>query len=125
MLQRVHLLLISSLLLAGAGCRMHMDPGRVATSDQNPFVMIEAGNVEFGGGRWYTRYVVDQATQTCWLMIGASSNPIDCCRVARAADSARPYISWLDATSCVPADAPVTGASRVPTSPSPTTEAAQ
>lgn len=71
---------------------------RAGTSD--PLVVIAAGlanfgggHPAFGGGHAYVRYLIDQSTQTCWLILGDSVAPMDCCALWRV-KAARPHLRW-------------------------------
>jgi len=85
----------------GTGCvTTHMEPGLTRPGQgDDPFVSIEAGNVEVDGSRYFARYVVDRATQTCWMMVAGRIAPMNCCD-ARRAEAVREVVSWEDDASC-------------------------
>lgn len=84
----------------GSACTPRMTPGTVRTGDaDNPFVSIEAGNIETGRGTLFARYVVDRATQTCWLMAYSTSVRLHCCEARRVPAVAR-FVTWEDEASC-------------------------
>lgn len=83
--------------------------GRVLTgSSDDPFVTVEAGNVQIRSGRFYARYAVDRSTQTCWLIVGSSLAAMDCCASRRVA-ALHDVITWESDASCSapPSRAPV------------------
>lgn len=79
---------------------MSVQHGRVlALSADDPLVTVEAGNVQVHGGVLFARYVVDRATQTCWLIVGGGLAPLACCDARRVA-ALREVIAWEDDASC-------------------------
>lgn len=123
------LLLVIACLGLGlvGGCQTSAQHGRVLAGDErDPFVTVEAGNVQFRGGRFFARYAVDRATQTCWLIVGTSLAQMDCCDMRRV-DALRDVTSWANEATCgssggaasapspVPAATPMTPASSEPT----------
>ena len=84
-------------------CATSVEHGRVLESDVNdPFVTVEAGNVQFRGGRFFARYAVDRATQTCWLIVGTALSEMDCCATRRVAQL-RAVIHWQSDATCATA----------------------
>jgi hypothetical protein len=67
--------------------------GTVRAGREDPLVMIEAGLARFQGGGWFVRYLVDKSTRTCWLVMGSSVAPLDCCALTRVKE-ARSHVSW-------------------------------
>ena len=91
--------LLAFALAATAAC-VSSTPGVVRTDTRNPLVSIGAGEVDVGGGSyWRAWYVIDRATQTCWLKLGDSGAALDCCAL-RKVPAAAPYIQWQDDVSC-------------------------
>lgn len=75
-------------------------PGTVRTGDaENPLVAIEAGTLGDPSGDFRARYLVDRATQTCWLMSSGALAPLDCC-AARRVPAVAQFVTWEDAASC-------------------------
>lgn len=92
--------ILVALVALSTACTTHMTPGTVRTGEpDNPFVSIEAGNIETHYGRLFARYIVDRATQTCWLMAYEAVAPLDCC-AARRVPAVAEYVTWEDAASC-------------------------
>lgn len=89
--------------LVSACAPSSMSHGKVRTWDENdPIVSIEAGNLDHGGGtRLFVRYVIDRASQTCWMMTYSSVNRMRCCELARVA-AAREFITWPVEQACPP-----------------------
>lgn len=81
------------------GCTTHMTPGTVRAQDDDPIVTVEAGNIRVGSGQLFVRYVIDRATQTCWLMGYDSLAPLPCCAARRATGVAE-FITWESDASC-------------------------
>lgn len=89
-----------------AGCATSVQHGRVLEgSAEDPFVTVEAGNVQLRSGRFFARYAVDRATHTCWLIVGTSLAPMECC-AARRASALREVITWESDASCGPTPEP-------------------
>lgn len=86
-------------MLVTACFQKSMTPGEVRIAEDDPIVMIEAGNMEFKYGTLFVRYVVDRATRTCWIRIGGSNDRLRCCELARV-EAARQYITWPVAENC-------------------------
>ncbi len=94
-------LLISALAgaLLTACLQRSMTPGEVRIAENDPIVMIEAGNMEFDGGKLFVRYLIDRSTRTCWVKVGGSHERLRCCELARV-PAARQYITWATPESC-------------------------
>lgn len=94
--------LISMLAIAGCGPATHA-PGVVRVDRDNPLVSIGAGSIDMGRGNgWGVRYVVDRATETCWIMLYESLAELDCCKLRRV-ERARAHLTWLNDATCTPA----------------------
>ncbi len=82
-----------------AGCASTRS-GAVHPSGDDSFVLISAGQLIVPRGpRPWIWYLVDRDTRTCWLRIGESINPLDCCALTRVAE-ARETVHWVTPESC-------------------------
>jgi hypothetical protein len=82
-----------------AGCNPVMRPGNIGWKSDDPIVVIEAGNLESSGQRFAVRYVIDQATQTCWFTVASDVAPMSCCKLARL-KSAAEFVKWDTSAEC-------------------------
>lgn len=99
-MRALHAIFCLTALFAGGCIRTSAVHGRVAAGqDSDPFVTVEAGNVEYPLGRLFARYSVDRASRTCWLMVGESLASMDCCD-ARRVGALQPVITWESDASC-------------------------
>ena len=107
-------------VVLASGCfRTSVQHGRELRGyDDDPFVTVEAGNVQFRMGRYYARYTVDRATHTCWLVVGGSLAPMDCC-ASRRVPALREVITWESDASCSRPAAPTPAVSPLRSSPAP------
>jgi len=112
------LVLVSSLL---AGC-VTSTPGVVRTAHDNPMVTIGAGEATVSGlgQAWRVWYVIDRATETCWMKLGDSAGQMSCCDLRRVA-AAREYLTWVNAASCQPAAATISTPATTPATPASST----
>jgi hypothetical protein len=74
--------------------------GTVRTGGSDPLVVIEAGLARVHGGGFEVRYLIDRSTRTCWLVMGDSVAPLDCCALRRV-EAARAHLDW-DACAAKP-----------------------
>ncbi len=87
-------------MLTLAGCATST-PGVVRTKPDSPLVTIEAGEVDTKDVTYVAWYVVDRATETCWLKLHDSGAAMDCCKLRRV-EQAKPFIHWENDDTCAP-----------------------
>jgi hypothetical protein len=88
---RLPTVMLFSVLIAGC---VSSSPGVVRTTEDNPIVVVGAGEIAVGGGEYYhARYVIDRKAQVCWFFAGESVAAMDCCALRRVPE-AQPFLSW-------------------------------
>jgi hypothetical protein len=99
------LLSLALALMATVGC-YRSSPGVVHTSDENPLVVVGAGEIEVGtGAHYYARYIIDQRAEVCWFLAGDSVSPMECCKLASVPE-AKEYLTSQDQSGCQPSSTP-------------------
>jgi hypothetical protein len=105
-------LVLAALVASLATACISSSPGVVRASEDNPLVTIGAGEavISAGGDAWRAWYVIDRASETCWMKLGDAGAQMDCCDL-RKVPAAREHIAWETDATCAPAmlmsDAPV------------------
>lgn len=96
-------LVLGVALMATMGCA-RSSPGVVHTSDENPLVVIGAGEIEIGGGNHYrARYIIDQRANACWFLAVESVSPLECCKLASVPE-AKAHLTSEDQSGCERSD---------------------
>jgi hypothetical protein len=97
-------LVLAAVLASLATACISSSPGVVRASNDNPLVTIGAGEavISAGGDAWRVWYVIDRATETCWMKLGDAGDQMDCCDLRKVA-AAREHIGWETDATCAPA----------------------
>lgn len=92
-------ILIAGMFIFTVSCT-GSNPGVVRASKGNPILTIEAGDaILMGGTILEILYVIDTATETCWIKIGTAASKLNCCDLYKV-KKARVLIKWVNSLKC-------------------------
>lgn len=93
------------ILIAGmfvfAGSCVTSAPGVVRNSVGNPIITIGAGEAVVSGlgDAWRIWYIIDTATETCWIKLGDAGSRLSCCDLYKV-EKTREHLKWVDPLKC-------------------------